>query len=135
MVKVQDAGGYTVSTSSAPVSLSITTPAGATLTCNANPINAVSGVATFAGCRINKTGTYTLTAASGGLTSSVTTSFTIATGPASTLVFFTNPSLSSTGGAQSVPVSPSAQDRPTPSPSRRAPQVLPVGSLSARSPW
>lgn len=98
VVKVQDAGGYAVSTSSAPVSLSITTPAGATLTCNANPINAVSGVATFAGCRINKTGTYTLTAASGGLTSSVTTSFTIATRPASTLVFFTNPSLSSTGG-------------------------------------
>lgn len=49
MVTVQDAGGNTVTGSTAPVTLSITNPAGATLTCTANPVNAVAGVATFAG--------------------------------------------------------------------------------------
>jgi hypothetical protein len=96
-VAVQDAGGNTITTSTAPVTLSITTPAGATLTCTTNPLTAASGIAAFTGCSINKPGTYTLTATSSGLGAGVSTSFTIAAGPATKLTFTTNPS-GSTGG-------------------------------------
>jgi len=95
VVTVQDAGGNTVSTSTSSVALSI--PAGATLTCTTNSVNAVAGVATFTGCRINKAGTYTLTATASGLTSASSTSVTITVGAASQLAFTTSPS-SSTGG-------------------------------------
>jgi hypothetical protein len=94
VVKVQDAGANTVTASSAPVTLSITTPAGATLSCTANPVNAVAGVASFAGCKIDKIGTYTLTAASSGLTSAVGGSVTITVGAATKLGFTTSPSSS-----------------------------------------
>jgi len=77
VVAIQDAGGNTVTSSTASVSLTITTPAGATLTCTANPKSAVSGVASFAGCKIDKAGTYTLTATASGLTTAISTSFTI----------------------------------------------------------
>jgi hypothetical protein len=40
-------------------------------------MNAVAGVATFAGCRIDKAGTYTLTATSGVLTAAVSNTVTI----------------------------------------------------------
>jgi hypothetical protein len=74
------------------VDLSITTPAGATLACTEDPKSAASGVATFAGCRIDKNGTYTLTAVSSGLTNAVSASFTISVGPATKLAFTTQPS-------------------------------------------
>ena len=92
VVTIQDAAGNTVTSSSASVTLSITTPAGATLTCTTNPRSASSGVATFTGCKIDRTGTYTLTAAAGGLTSAVSTSLTITTGTATKLAFTTSPS-------------------------------------------
>jgi hypothetical protein len=96
-VAVQDAGGNTVTGSAAQVMLSITTPAGAVLTCTQNPVGAVSGIAGFTGCRIDKAGTYTLTATSSGLASAASTTFTIAGGAATKLAFTTNPA-SSTGG-------------------------------------
>ncbi len=99
VVEVQDAGGNTVATSTAPVTLSITAPAGATLTCSTNPKPAVAGVATFAGCRVDKPGTYTLTATSGTLSSDVSADFTITTGPARQLAFTTSPSFSNAGVA------------------------------------
>jgi len=77
VVTVQDAGGNTVTTSVASVTLSLTTAAGATLNCTTNPTNAVAGVDTFAGCSINLANTYTLTAVSGILTAGVSLSFTI----------------------------------------------------------
>jgi hypothetical protein len=92
VVAVQDAGGHTVTTSTVPVTLVISTPAGATLTCAANPVNAIAGVATFAGCGIDRPGTYTLTAASLGLTNAVSSSFTITVGPATKLAFTAAPS-------------------------------------------
>jgi len=64
---------------------------GATLTCANNPKPASSGLATFSGCSIDKTGTYTLTAASSGLTNAVSGSFTISTGSATKLFFTTSP--------------------------------------------
>lgn len=80
-VTVQDAFGNTITTSSASVTLSITSgtgTSGAVLTCTANPKAAASGVATFAGCKINLAGTgYTLTATTAGLANGVSTAFNI----------------------------------------------------------
>ena len=97
VVTVQDAGGNTVASSTSAVTLALTTPGGATLACTANPKAAASGVATFAGCKVDKAGTYTLTASGTSLTSAVSTSFTITAGAASRLGFTTQPS-SGTGG-------------------------------------
>jgi signal peptidase I len=91
VVTVLDTFGNTITTNTAAVALSLTTPNGATLTCTANPKNAVAGVATYAGCRVDKVGSYTLTATSSGLTSAVSSSFTISTGSATKLVFTTSP--------------------------------------------
>ncbi len=96
VVAIQDAYGNTTSGSNA-VTLAITTPAGASLTCTTNPRTAAAGVAAFAGCRIDKAGTYTLTATATGLTSAVSATLTISAGPATTLGVTTNPS-GSTGG-------------------------------------
>ena len=83
-VTIQDASGNTVTTSSASVTLAITPAtgtAGAVLTCTANPKAAAAGIATFAGCKIDKAGTgYTLTATSAGLTSAISTAFDVAPG-------------------------------------------------------
>ncbi|RKN67178.1 S26 family signal peptidase [Microbacterium sp. CGR2] len=89
-VEIHTASGADT-TSTAPVSLSITTPAGAALTCGANPMAAVAGTAQFAGCKIDKAGTYTLTATSPGLSSATSTSFTVSVGPAARLVFTASP--------------------------------------------
>jgi hypothetical protein len=80
VVTVQDAGGATVSTSTASLTLTITTAAGATLTCSANPKNAVAAVDRFTGCSIDTAGTSTLTAACSGLTNAISSSLTITGG-------------------------------------------------------
>jgi hypothetical protein len=98
VVAVLDSFGNTV-TSTAAVTLAITTPAGASLTCTSNPKAAVSGVATFSGCRIDRAGSYTLTATASGVTSAASTSFTISPGPATKVVFTTSPGTSVHGVA------------------------------------
>jgi signal peptidase I len=103
-VTLIDAGGNTVTASIAPVSLALTTPSGATLACSTNPKNATSGVATFAGCKVNKVGTYTLKATSGSLTTATSASFTIVAGAPSKLVFTTSPTYGFSGVA--FPVQP-----------------------------
>jgi len=101
VVAVEDASGNTVTTDSSSVTLTITPTtgtAGATLTCTTNPLGATSGVAGFAGCKIDKAGNaYQLHAADGGLTVADSTAFNITVGPASKLAFTQQPS-SSTGG-------------------------------------
>ena len=99
VVKVQDAGGNTVTSSSASITLAIGTNAGGgTLSCTANPKSATSGVDTFAGCKITLSGTgYTLTATSAGLTSATSGTFNITVGAASKLAFTTQPG-GGTGG-------------------------------------
>src|SRR5206468_3943604 len=66
---------------SSNVTLAITTgtgAAGAALACTANPKAAIGGVATFAGCQIDRAGTgYTLTATDGALMSAVSGSFDV----------------------------------------------------------
>ena len=112
-VTIQDASGNTT-TSTATVTLAITTPgggiltwvsdsgpntvSGGNLTCTANPTAATRGVAAFAGCKLLTAGQYTLTATSGTLTSAQTSSFTVTAGAASQLAFTTNPSPSGTPG-------------------------------------
>src|SRR5207244_249647 len=98
IVGVQDLGGNAVVGDTSSVTLTITTPAGATLTCtNASPLPAVAGVATFTGCKIDLAGTYTLHAADGALTFAQSASLPITVGAASKLGFTTQPS-ASTGG-------------------------------------
>ena len=79
-VTIQDALGNTVLSSTAAVQLAITSgtgTAGAVLTCTTNPRSAASGVAAFAGCKIDRAGTgYTLRATSGSWTA-VSSSLTI----------------------------------------------------------
>jgi hypothetical protein len=94
VVAVQDAAGNTVTTDTSSVTLALTTPAGATLSCTTNPVTAVSGTATFANCSVDKAGTYTLKAIDGTLTVATSNSVSITAGAASRLVFSTQPSAS-----------------------------------------
>jgi hypothetical protein len=72
-VTIQDENGRTVTSSTAPVTLSRKSGTG-TLSCTANPVNAVAGVATFSGCRIDTAGTdFVMTASATGLTSADST--------------------------------------------------------------
>ncbi|MDR3606704.1 MAG: Ig-like domain-containing protein [Oligoflexia bacterium] len=98
IVTVQDAGGNTVSGSSASIALAIgTNPSSGTLSGTA-ALSASSGIASFAGLSINKAGTgYTLTASSSGLSSATSSSFNITVGPATQLAFTTQPG-GGTGG-------------------------------------
>jgi hypothetical protein len=43
--------------------------------CTTNPVTTVNGVATFAGCQITGTGTFTIAATATGLTSATSASF------------------------------------------------------------
>ncbi|MEO8261254.1 MAG: S26 family signal peptidase [Pseudolysinimonas sp.] len=93
VVAIQDSTGNTTSGTSS-ITLAITTPAGATLSCTTNPRSAVNGTATFTGCDIGKAGTYTLRATASGLTAATSATFTITAGPASRLSFTSSPSSS-----------------------------------------
>ncbi len=102
VVAVQDAAGNTVTTNTDQITLSITSEtgtAGAALTCP--PVHAVSGVATFTGCKIDKSGTgYTLTATDSASSLSGTSSpFAVTSGGASTITFSTPPSGGAAGAA------------------------------------
>ncbi len=96
VVRVLDRYGNTVLAPVSSVTLALTTPNGALLTCTTNPRSTSAGVATFAACKVDRPGTYTLTATNGSLTSAVSTSFTITVGPATKLVYTTQPSTTAT---------------------------------------
>jgi RHS repeat-associated protein len=99
VVKTVNGTGGTVATSDV-VSLTLTGPAGAALTSAAAltcpSATASSGVATFAGCKVDRGGMYTLTATDGTLTA-VSSSFFVS-GP-SQLIFTTQPSGGTAGSA------------------------------------
>jgi len=80
IVTVQDSAGNTVTTDTSSVTLTMTNLAGATLRCDSNPEVARLGIASFAGCTIDKAGTYTLTASDGILTAATSTSVNIVPG-------------------------------------------------------
>ena len=91
VVTVQDAGGNTVTGDTSSVTLALTVPAGANLTCTTNPNAADAGVSTFAGCAVDQAGTYTLTASDDSLTTAHSSSFAIAVGQPVALVFERQP--------------------------------------------
>ena len=90
VVTIQDVGGNTVTTGAAAtafVTLAIlSNPGGGTLTCTGGLSKAaIAGVATFAGCSIDRAGVgYTLTATSTGLTSATSNAFNV-TAPAAVI--------------------------------------------------
>lgn len=84
-VAVEDAAGNVVS-SSAPIKLALANPNGATLTCAANPVNAVNGVASFSGCAVDQAANgYLLIASSSGLSSATSAGFNVAGSSAASL--------------------------------------------------
>ena len=89
-VAIEDTYGNVVTGNTSSVTLTIT-GGGTTVNCTTNPLAAVSGVASFAGCTITKAGTYTLTA-TGSFTSATSNSFTITAGAPVQLVFTQQPS-------------------------------------------
>ena len=103
VVAVQDSAGNTITGNTSSVTLTITPgtgTAGATLTCTTNPKAAVSGVAAFAGCKIDKAGTgYTLTATASGLTAAVSNSFTVSAAAPTKVVFSVQPPAGGTAGS------------------------------------
>ena len=88
-VQVLDAQGQVITTDTSNVTLTITTPNGATLS-GTTTVAAVNGVATFSGLSIAKAGAYTLTASDGSL-SGTSSSFTISAAAASQVVFTHQP--------------------------------------------
>jgi trimeric autotransporter adhesin len=100
-VSVENASGNVVAGNSSAVTLAIASQpgSGASLSCTANPVTAVNGVASFAGCKITgKAGSYTLKAADGSLTSATSASFSVTAGAAAQLAFTTQPG----GGTNAV---------------------------------
>ena len=91
-VAIQDAGGNTVTSATAQVTLAIgANPGGGTLS-GTTTVSAVNGVAVFSTLSIDKTGNgYTLTAVSTGLTGATSPPFDILPGSANHLVFLTEP--------------------------------------------
>ncbi len=101
VVAVQDAGGNTVTTSTATITLSLAAgaPAGSVLTCTGGLSKAaVAGVATFAGCSVNLPGTYTLIASTPGLTSATGTPFVV-TLPGAAITLTNSASVITWGGS------------------------------------
>jgi hypothetical protein len=92
-ITVQDAGGNTVTSSSASITLAIGTNPGPGALSGTTTILASSGVATFSGLAIDKAATgYTLTGASSGLTGATSNTFNVTVGGASKLAFTQQPS-------------------------------------------
>jgi len=102
-VAIQDANGLTVTSSTANVTLSnLANPAGGVVTCTNvgfPTIAAVSGVATFTNCSIDKGGIgYRLQATSAGLSTDTSNSFNVNAGTAITLTMsVVNPATSGSG--------------------------------------
>jgi len=78
IVQVEDAQGFVVANSSAPISMSISTNPGHGALNGTTTVNAASGVATFSNLSINRPGFgYILTANSSGLSPAVSAAFNV----------------------------------------------------------
>lgn len=94
VVAVEDQFNNLVTTSAAPVSVAITSGAGASgaVLSGTTSLAAASGLATFTNLSLNlPSSTYTLTAAASGLASVVSLPIAIVTGPPAQLAFITQP--------------------------------------------
>jgi hypothetical protein len=112
-VTAQDLGGNTSSGFTNNILVAITAgsgTAGATLS-GTTTASATAGVATFSTLSVDKSGTgYTLSASSSGLTTGISTTFTVAAGPAAQLAFTTQPSTTVAGAAITPAVKVAVQD-------------------------
>ena len=110
-VKVEDANGDLVNTSTASVTIAIgNNPSSGTLS-GTKTVSAVNGVATFSDLSINKTGNgYTLTASSSGLTNATSSAFNITPGTATQLVFGQQPTNTAGGSSITPAVTVQVQD-------------------------
>ncbi len=97
-VGVTDTYGNPVTSSTASVSMAITGGL-ATVSCAANPVSAVGGIASFAACAISQTGTWTLTATSAGLASAVTSSITVSSSSLGAIAISSGSPQTATAGA------------------------------------
>ncbi|MQF49162.1 hypothetical protein FIM08_04635, partial [SAR202 cluster bacterium AC-647-N09_OGT_505m] len=96
VVAVQDVEGNTFASSSAAVTLAVTSGDGTLI--GTTTLNAVNGVATFTDLVINTADDgYVLTAISSGLTSATSEAFNLAIGTAAQLVYTTQPADSTSG--------------------------------------
>ena len=112
-VSVEDASGNVVTGNSSTVTLAIASQpgSGAALSCTANPVTASAGVASFAGCKITgKSGSYTLKATDGSLTSATSSTFSLTVGAAAQLVFTAEPGGGYSGYAWSTQPKVSVED-------------------------
>ena len=94
VIALKDLGGATLTgDSTTVVTLAIAAgPAGATLACTGGLTKQVTaGVATFAGCNIDKVGTYTLAATASAFASATSTAFDITPGLAHHVAYLTQP--------------------------------------------
>lgn len=109
-VRVEDAFGNPVTDDPLLITLALASGGGA-LDCDANPVAAVAGVASFSGCRVNTAGTVTLNASAPGIAASTTQpQVAISVGAASRLVFASTPSATATAG-QAFPAQPAVAVR------------------------
>jgi Spherulation-specific family 4 len=112
-VSVENASGQVVTGSTSSVTLAIASQpgSGAALSCANNPVTASAGVASFSGCKISgKAGTYTLKATARNLTSATTSTFAVTAGPATRLVFTTQPGGGASGSTWSFQPAVSVED-------------------------
>lgn len=79
-VAVKDASGSPVAAFVGPVKVGLTAPGTATLS-GTTTVNAVGGVAAFAGLSVDQAGTYSLTASSQGLANVTSGAFVVSAGP------------------------------------------------------
>jgi hypothetical protein len=113
VVEVQDAQGNLATQFTSPVTLTPQGPSGATFAPGGvATVNAVGGVATFAGLALRTAGSYTLKATAGGDVPPTTgPAFTVTAGPATTLVLASGSAQSALGGAAlSAPIVAKATD-------------------------
>jgi hypothetical protein len=102
LVAVEDAFGNLVTDSTSPVDLTVTGPANPTA--GPSGAGAVNGVATLSGLVLDKTGSYTLTVGSTGLTPATSASFNITPAAASQMVFASLPTGTTAGEVLTGPV-------------------------------
>jgi adhesin/invasin len=112
-IAVADTYGNTLTTlNTGTVTLALTVPGGATLL-GGGATTVVNGVASFAGLRVNKSGTYTLTPTTnvaGVTTLPASTSFTVSAGTPSQLLWTGQPSNVASGSAITPAVTVSVAD-------------------------
>jgi len=112
-VTVQDGFGNTVTSSSASITLAITTGTGTSGALLGGTVTqaAVNGVATFANLTVSKTGTgYTLTGTASGLTGTVSAAFNVTAAPATKLAFSAQPTTVTAGTSMAPAVQVTVQD-------------------------